>query len=214
MGIGIGLFFGFLFFGLIYLYVSTREQWNWRKICRRTAVILGGICVLLVLFLGGLLIKSFWWDVRPQLITQLAGVSVGEKLADVFFKHGDFKRDAKRDPNDKSEERYENTEKNTYILVKDGKVTNVAYYCQPFDYKPINGINCDDSGEKIKEKFGDRVRILCLNEKTEGGKFERAYDVVDYGTRYVLHMNKVVAMVIASPKDLQSYVGMNWDKCE
>lgn len=214
MGIGLGLFFGFVVVGLVYLYVSTKEQWNWSKIIKRTSLILGGLFTLFILLAGGFLAKSKWWDARPLLITQLVGVSIGEKLTDVFFKHGDFKRESKADPNDKSREDYENTDKHIFLTVKDGTVRTVLYDCQEPDYKSMNGIACGDSGETIKEKFGERVRILCGKEKTDNGKFVRVYDVVDYGTRYFLHMNKVVALLIATPKDLQSFVGLNWDKCE
>lgn len=66
---------------------------------------------MFILLLGSFLAKGEWWDARPVLITQLSEVAIGGKLADVIFKHGDFKRESKRDPIDKSGEAYENSEK-------------------------------------------------------------------------------------------------------
>ena len=220
MEIGLGIFLGLVFVGLIYLYVSTREQWDWRKIFKRSALIFGGLLALLILLIGGLIAKATWWDHRPQLMTQLGEISIGEKMSDVFFKHGDFKELIDPDYNDRGVRNYTNTEKHISITVNDGTVRTIHYLCQETDYKSVNGIACGDSGEMIKEKFGSGVRILCRKVEKQGkfagikDPFSRTYDVIDYGTRYYLAMNKVVAIMIASQKDLQSFVGINWDKCE
>ena len=39
ISVSVGIFFGAVFLGLIYLYVNTRERWNWSRIAKRTMVV-------------------------------------------------------------------------------------------------------------------------------------------------------------------------------
>lgn len=103
----------------------------------------------------------------------------------------------------------------TRIVVKDNQIESIGHGCnkESSDYTSVNGIGCGDKGDEILEKFGGAVRILCSKNKVEDDSPVRVYDVVKYGTRYYLTQNSVIQILIAQPATLDSYVGINWDKC-
>ncbi len=217
MSVGLGIFLGCVFLGSIFLYLKTANSWNWKKIGRRILMAVG------VLFGGGILIAGGMvgyekWEQRPRVVTSLEGIAVGEKLSDVIFKHGPFEKEEKQADSIRKyqdEEQYRNKDKNLSISVRAGIVGVVYYGCnKETDYTSMNKISCRDSGDKISELFGDKVRILCATKKDEYRQFLRVYDVVAYGTRYLLWQNEVRTLIIADKKELESFVGVNWDKCD
>lgn len=103
----------------------------------------------------------------------------------------------------------------THVVVKDNQVESIAHLCsdESVDYTSVNGIRCGAKGDEILEKFGGTVRILCPKNTTEDTNLARVYDAAKYGTRYYLFKNSVFRILIAQPVVLDSYVGINWDKC-
>src|SRR5688500_5937508 len=89
MSIGVGIFLGCLVLASVYLYANTRERWNWRRIAKRTFIAFGALVAICVVWLLAWLGYEKW-ESRPRLVTRLEGVSLGEKLADVEFRHGVF----------------------------------------------------------------------------------------------------------------------------
>ena len=214
MSLGLGIFLSTVVVSILLLYRWTRERWNWGKGLKRVALWFSAICVVLGF--------SFWgyntWEQRPRVVTSLQGIAIGEKLSDVVFNHGAFER-KKRDPDSvrkyQDTEDYEQKDKVLRISVRSGIVVSVDYGCKSeFDYASLNRISCDDSGDKIKELFGSKVRVLCSKKVDENSRFFRVYDVSEYGTRYYVWRNKVKALLIANKEELESWVGLNWDKCD
>lgn len=211
---GLGLFLGCLFIGTIHLFVSTREQWNWSRIFKRTLLTVGGIGFLAVVTVAGLIVKGSWWDKRPTLIQTLGGISLGEKRNDILFKYADFKIQNDANP-DKSGEHYYSSNKSMSVSFEDGKASVLMRICDKSEYQPsVNGFGCNDKSESIISKFGNRVRISCFKSTKKGGKPTRAYDIVDYGTRYILEEDSLQVVVIATPQTLESMIGANWVKCD
>lgn len=236
MTIGTGIFLSSVFLGLIALFIATKDRWNWGKGLKKMALWSGAIGVVLGLSIWA---YSKWeerrWetaDLRPQVVTRLKEISIGEKLSDVVFRHGAFEkyeRDADTVKKYHGDEDYRHKDKGLSITVREGIVTVVTYSCEK-DKKShevgasisweeatgltINGIRCNDSGDKIKELFGGKVRVLCDKRRGKDWQLIRTYDVVEYGTRYFVWQNVVKGLMIADTKELESYVGINWDKCD
>lgn len=217
MSVGLGIFLGCVFLGTVFLYLKTASSWNWKKIGKRTLITVGilvaGSVVLALAVFG-----YDRWEQRAQVVTSLKGIAIGEKLADVVFKHGAFeKREKKVDDVRKyqDEEDYEQKDKRVGISVRSGVVVSINYICgNESDYTSLNRISCDDSGDKIKELFQNRVRVLCSKKSDEGAQFRRVYDVVEYGTRYLVGQNKVAGFLTTNKRELESLVGLNWDECK
>lgn len=176
---------------------------------------MGTIIVLLAAFT---VIAYERWQERPHVVTSLEGVSINEKLSDVVFRQGPFEKiDSKKltGHHNHDEDRYVNVKKRTILTVRNGLVTTILYACklEQTDLTRLNRIECNDQGDKIFEVFGDKVRVLCPKEKNEDSTLKRAYDVVEYGTRYILKQNHVESFLITETTELQSWVGINWDTC-
>jgi hypothetical protein len=217
MSIGLGIFLGCVFLGSVFLYLKTANTLNWKKFGKRTLLI-GAAFFLLAATAGVGGYAYTEWQGRPQFIKTLGRISVGEKLSEVVFKNGIYEQHSPP-PNaaQKHVDQQEYSQKDSRVEfgVRNGIVNTVTYGCkQESDYVAINKIYCNDSGDKIKELFGSKVRILCRKLQHEKAELERVYDVSEYGTRYYVVQNKVVAFLIADRNELESLVGINWDTCK
>jgi len=148
---------------------------------------------------------------RPHVVDEFLKIKLDEKLNDVLFRIEGLKLDeealkAKKE----SVTRYHNKDSGISIDVESGRVSVIVYKCRDnSDYMNVNNIFCNDLGEKVLEKY-DKVRILCSKELIE----MRVYDAVNYGVRYYLISNKIVAFYVSKPSYLETLVGINWHQCE
>jgi hypothetical protein len=146
---------------------------------------------------------------QPKVISSLQNVSIGEKLNDVLFKIDGLVQSDKELSN-KEEIRYYNNNTGIGVDFTSGYVTGVLYGCRSdTDYFRVNRIRCNDTGESILEIYKD-LRIVCDKEIAN----LRAYDAVDFGVRYYLVSNKVVAFRISNPSDLKASIGEDWKSCD
>jgi hypothetical protein len=217
MSVGAGIFLGSVYLGTIYLYVHTRDRWDWSQLIRR-----GSLLVLLASAVigGGLgaLAGHQWWQDRPRAIVAIGVVKVGEPWLDVVSKLGDFREEEIRSVRKYPDERsFRHASLPLTVIVRTGTVHYVVHHCSANgNPMPLNGIGCGDEGVKLFEKFGARLRVLCQKNAgplPDGVYGLRVFDVPDYGTRYVMRSNKVAAIAVASSEELRSLVGYNWDKC-
>ena len=165
MDTGTGLFCGLVILGIIYLYTQTKDRWNWKKI---VFSIIGIFLLLLGIFWLSLWLPKQLTTTpavdKPKLITSYDGISLGDTLADVEFKKGKLKTYEEVF----KKKRVTNTDEiylidSTFAVWTDigGKVINSIGKLCTTDIltTEINGISCDDSGEKIIARFGKDVEV-------------------------------------------------------
>lgn len=178
------------------------------------------ILVLIVSFLVSLFIAyvklNEYLENRPKVINQLKDINLGEKFSDFMFKNPGFIQIKDVENSEANEENYENKNSSLTVAFIDKLVTQVTYICKSsYEYTSINGIVCGSSGDLILDKYGKDVRVQCLKDKSDKNYTSyRVYDVVKYGIRQHVVSNVVQAFMIASPKDLEGYTGINWTSCE
>ena len=191
---GIGIFLGLCFCGVIYLYTQTKDRWNWSKLGKILSYVVITPIVLGLVFWGGLFLYPKYEE-RPKIITSYKGVKLGDSLNDVNFKLGKFQKidslgeflfselkGIKKDTPEylkrfKSYQEVLETEKKFNkgtvdyykspigIRVKDNKIVSIWESCPDDDfYSSVNGIRCNSSGDEILQKFPDDVRILCQSD--------------------------------------------------
>jgi hypothetical protein len=153
----------------------------------------------------------------PHVVTQLNGITLGDKLSDTLFKNSGFVNSGKntRSPDLINEDFYHNDETKTTIEVEKNTVNVVRYACSnSYAHTKVNGISCGDNGEEIKERFASDVRVQCLKDdyNKEASSY-RVYDITKYGIRYLLKTNTVIGFVITTPERLFTYTGKNWIAC-
>jgi hypothetical protein len=156
---------------------------------------------------------------RPQIETELKGVKLREKLGDVMFNSHGFELQKPYTNENGSqpaadEVTYVNKKTRLDVTFKKGMVESVLYDCsQEYEYTSVSKVSCGDSSEKIKQRFGEGIRVLCHMNKEVRTQL-RVYDAVEYGIRYQLYYNKVVGFMIFKPEKLKELVGVNWSECD
>jgi hypothetical protein len=215
MSIGLGIFLASLYLGTIYLYVQTRDRWNWSRLVARGAALMAGAAIGGALLYGGI-VGYEKWQARARVVSAIGPISVGEPWVDVVYKLGKFKDittpGASKYPNE-TVYSHETLPLTAYVVK--GRVLYIVYHCRDTasgTYGPFNGIRCGADGDAVMKAFGDKVRVLCRNQADLA--YLRAYDVVDYGIRYIMYSNKVSAIGVAEPAELATFSGINWDRCE
>jgi hypothetical protein len=160
-------------------------------------------------------------DTRPQLVTSFAGVRIGGKLADAPKALGPFDKQ-KNDPNAAKmypdEEDHWQRNGRLRLAVRGGVVFSIGYPCADRDTTSVNHVACGDNSENVKRIMGDRLRVLCPKMAPDHphvalAPFARAYDAVEFGTRYIVIHDKVTDFIVAEPREIESMVGFNWKEC-
>ena len=150
---------------------------------------------------------------KPKIVSEIKGIKIKEKLADVLFKNEGYKLHKNEDSDE--EIRYKNDEIGMQFIVKDGLLSRVVFLCLKSDVSTtIEGIRCGDSGEEIFKKYGKEVKVLCRIKDDEFKDKIRLYDVEQYGIRFGLEHNKVSAFVVVEPYNIFEEENKNWRKCE
>jgi hypothetical protein len=158
----------------------------------------------------------------PQVIRSFDGVQLGGKLADAAKARGPFVRQGD-DPHrvKKYADEEEHFQKNgrLQLAVRAGTIFSIAYPCmEGRDPAAVNQVACHEPAERIREVFGNRVRVLCPKVKPDNpnaklAPFARAHDAVEFGVRYIAVRDQVTGFIIADPAELASMVGFNWVQC-
>jgi len=206
------VFFGFVFFGLIYLYTKTRDTWNWKKI----SLWFGGSVIALILTIVVAIYADSLKSIVPTISTTISsfdGITLGDKLSEVEFKKGKLKKHADTKPSD--EDLYEvSSNSGIYVDIATKLVTGIYIDCSNYQSSKLNGIGCGDSSESIQNKFKGDISALCEPDDTKDkGDPLRVYDVPKYGVRYILQKNVVVGMVLRG-KDFWTENKTKWVACK
>ncbi len=206
------VFFGFVFFGLIYLYVKTRETWNWKKIVLWFA---GIFTAMVAAFTIAIFADSFK-SIVPEKFSTISSnddITLGDKLSEVEFRKGKLIKGVdSKDANDIIYKVNEGT--SIYVDKATQTVSGIVATCA--DYKSIkfNGIGCGDSGDLIQSKFKGDITVLCPSTDDWRDKDPvRVYDVSKYGVRYALQKNTVVFMFVF-PKSFWTENKTKWIACK
>lgn len=233
MSLGTGIFLASIVLGLVYLYINTRETWNWGKITKRAGQSVLGVLGVIFLGIGALYVYESIdkpsvkaKDSKPGVVSSLEGISIGDRLSDVEFRLGS-KKDREQQPGD--EIFYELTSKTNvkFNINRETKlVTMIAFECtnDAFSYPnlysfSVHGVKCGMSSDEILSRYEPRsVRVLCYYK--EKGKEDsvinafRAYDIPKYGIRYILSTNQVTHVVIRSPEQTEAAILQHWKPCQ
>ncbi len=218
MSIGEGIFYGLVFLGIVYLYIQTRDRWNWKKIVFRLFGAIIGLVLIAVsidYIFDNFSRKSFIDNQKPKTITGMNGIELGGKISDVIFKTGAIK--------DKKQEDvyfFPSEDNKRFAIDKESKtVRSIQHICSsndltyPNTYSPkINGVKCGDSEFDIFTFYGrEKINVFC----NKGGSGNlRKYEAVDFGVRYFLVTNKVQVITIHYPDDLKRSGDAVWQKCD
>lgn len=182
MSIGTSIFLLLLFLGLTFLFIKTKDRWDWKRIIVRPIIII----VSLSLFATVGIICYIEISNMPEEISTFWGISLGSTRNDVQLLKGE--------PTSKfSEADYwvyvfdedETKERDNYLYridFKDHRVSSVSYMHYGYYFygsksswsfwwittpKSLQGIKIGDRLEKITQKFGKPSHISVSENKLE-----------------------------------------------
>lgn len=183
------------------------------KCCRSFAALIAYLFIADKVSTGKLIPQS------PQVISGMAGVTLGEKLSDAKFRTG-----AASKKNDPEKGYVLPSDSSKVFWATNGVVSRVGTWCSDdamkypsIDSVEINGIRCSNTGEQILDRYSkSKIRISCFinSKKDPEAENVRAYDAYDFGVRYILIANKVSGIFITSPDALKELVSENWGECK
>jgi hypothetical protein len=154
--------------------------------------------------------------------TGLFGIRLGDKFTAYASSHGPFEKEAARPGSIKkqtSDEDFVQRNGQLRVGVRKGLVSSVAYSCkEKRDPTAMNKVACYARSERIKIVFGERARVLCPKLKENDPNKElaasvRAYDIVEYQTRYIVIKDAMTGFIVFEPGELETLVGLNWEPC-
>lgn len=228
MSVGEGIFYGLVFLGIIYLYIQTKDRWNWRKIVLWGIGSIIGVIVLIICIslledsFKKISFNKFQSQSKPQVISSMNGITLGEKLTDVIFRTGSTKDKRQADVYN-----FTSDENKFFSIDNESKtVKTIGYWCTQdelnypnlYNNSKLNGVGCGDSEFGIFLNYGkENIRVLCRKKKASINEPEpemiRRYDAADFGVSYLLVTNKVKGIYLHYPDDLKKFTSDNWSEC-
>lgn len=186
MEIGSGVFLSAIFLGTVWLYVATKDRWNWKKILLwPLAIVLG----LSVIGAAGIYIND-WVQDRPKKELGFWGIQLGASIADVKFTKGEPSRvkdvDIWQYPHGTPER-----EDGVFVVIfKDGKVRFVFHISNKNSSNPsIQGISSYSNTEDLVERFGQPSHVSrSKDELLQWHSFER------FNVAFMLERGQVIAL--------------------
>lgn len=215
MSLGTSIFLSSLLLGLIYLYIKTKEDWDWKKIFIVIASIIGilVVVILIAVYWDKVFTKSSDFDARKDysgVIRSYQGVAIGEKLSDIQFKFGKLEEIQSTKKDDDNSIYWVEEKFLVFISNKSNKVDFIVALCEKGVAEKFNGIGCNDAGERLEKTFGNNLKIQCNVAGDSANRYTRVYDVPKYATRYYLEKNKVESILIYGDE----YKSTNWGECK
>jgi hypothetical protein len=152
---------------------------------------------------------SRMYSERAQVVTELAGIKLGEKLSDTLFKNPGFEL-KKSEPD--APAYYSNKDESMGFYGPGGRVTEVVYTCDAKMYPTvIHGLSCASKGEAVLKKYGNDVVVWCRSDKAaKDYTTYRLYDVRKFRIRFHLISNKVEVFHTAERPVDSAY----WSACD
>lgn len=189
---GEGIFYGFVFIGFIYLYVATRDRWNWRKIAKWTA----GVLLLPIIVAGTWAGYSKFVENQPRFQSEFWGISPGAPKSELIFQKG------------------QPTEEEEGVLTYSTEGGDVTYFIRmaasgnvrsvlavvtsdkKFALPVIQGISNYSTISEIESKFGKAEAVSTSKDGTR-----RIFSYLKYGIVVGMEKGVVIAVGVLDPKE-------------
>lgn len=189
--LGTGVFLSAIFLGLIGLYASTKDRWNWKKVVLRG----GGGFIALIAALGLGIWGYSWFESRPVPQDELMGIKLAMTPQEVKYLKGELQKH----PNDNNVFWTTDDGKHrplTAIRFVDSAVVEVMALSFLSDPLPnVANVSSYSGSKEIEEKLGKPTKILM---STDSLTKMMVYD--NYRVWFSLRQEKIEAVGVFEPK--------------
>ncbi len=189
MTLGTGIFLGLLSMAAVWLYLSTRDRWKWRRIA---LISLGSIVVFFAALYAWIEINSYVSN-RPTSQTEFLGIKIGMTKGDVIF----IKGQAKVDKDDEDFWVYESGDVAELVRFRDGRVRYVIGLSktgESYSIPTLQGISGYSTPADVEKKFGKPDFISIQDDQTR-----RLWNYNSFGLIFRFHKGQVDSVGIFNP---------------
>jgi hypothetical protein len=158
MTLGTGIFLGLLCTAAVWLYLSTRDRWKWRRIALTS---LATIVVIFAALYAWIEISSYVAN-RPTHQTEFLGLKVGMTKGDVVF----IKGQARLNKEDDDRWEYESGDVTELVRFRDGRVRYIVAFSKSrvsYNIPTLQGISGYSTPEDVEKKF-DKPDFISISD--------------------------------------------------
>jgi hypothetical protein len=189
MTLGLGIFLSSLFLGTVFLFIATKDRWNWKKF------ILWPLGLLVTLSAGIYVYRLI--EERPKVEKSYLDIPLKATKSEVLFIKGEPTK------KDTDQWEYRTTDENgnwrtiSRVQFADEQVWAVSYYsATEFDsHENIQGISIGDGVETVRAKFG-----APSNASISKDGLHKIYAHNRYNVLFELAKNRVIGLGIYNPE--------------
>jgi 4-amino-4-deoxy-L-arabinose transferase-like glycosyltransferase len=189
MELGTGVFLGLVVLATVWLYISTRERWRWKRI----AVWAGVFVVAPVVSLGAWIGITKYIETRPEVQSELWDLAVRMNPDEVLFRKGE--------PSHRTADFwvYEDAGRHAYVVYfRQDKVRAIVAYTKSDSghlLPTLQGIGSWSDQGDVTAKFGAPTLVSVSKDKSK-----RMLNFARYGVVFQLERNAVSASGVFDPE--------------
>jgi hypothetical protein len=181
MTLGTAIFLSSVVLGIVILFISTKDRWNWKKIILWPILVVVSISILLGV--GYYIYQSI--SNRPKPQTTFLGISLDSTKGDIKFLKGE--------PIKGSDDKFwsystEQGKSSFFIIFKDSKIWVIGYDGEILYGNSLQGVYIGASYDEIIKKFGQPSFVSISEEE-----LERILSYDKYNVFFVLKENRVIS---------------------
>jgi len=199
MSVGTGIFLSSIFIGIVVLYLSTKDRWNWKRGAKWLGLAFVAVCII-----GGIGVWGFLHTSQPiidslsmpKVQTNLWELELGMSEADLIFKKGKAITNVSR-KNDKQTILYDykDREGRWFVGVSNKKVVSIMLVGEKFSFRKLQDISFGSSLDQLTDKFGEPTRMKEADDHTA-----RTFFFDKYNLMFWLEKGKVIGYGITSQR--------------
>ena len=179
-----------VFLGIIFLFIYTKDRWNWKKIIKRFVLTI--ITFTILSFLG---FYSYNYYINsPKIINEFNGIKLGTTLSDLKFIKGEPSHISKREPS-KIIYQY-----NDFTYVVENNIVTLIMFIQT-NIDNLNFVELE-GGISINDNLDDIIKKYHIPSKIieSADRLTRIYYFDKYHIFVVAEKNIIIEFGIYNPK--------------
>ena len=195
MNLGLAIFLSSLILGIIFLFHSTKDRWNWKKIIKFASIILLSLAIIFSFYYFFFLRSSPILYKKPTKATSLWDITLGDSKEDVVFLKGyPDETDSLKSIWFYIKEYYSRDNEYYKIVFNDNKVTSVVYYGKYWSPTLLGRDFVNYPLQSLKDYLGEPSDV---SSSPDGLK--RVYSFSSFNTVFYMKGNRVFGYGIYNP---------------
>ena len=195
MNLGLAIFLSSMILGLIFLFHSTKDRWNWKKIIKVTSYVLISLVIISSIYYFFFLHSNSVIYKGPSKATSFWDIKLGNSKEDVVFLRGyPDETDSLKSIWFYIKKYYGRNNEYYKIVFNDNKVTSVVYYGKYWSPNLLGRNFVNYPLQSLKDYLGEPSYV---SSSPDGLK--RVYSFNSFNVVFYMQENKVFGYGIYNP---------------